>query len=530
MAFDGILIKNLVKELKILETGRISKIKQLSKLEIILTIRANKVNHNLLISSSSQSARIHLTYNNFDALKEPPTFCMMLRKHLEGGYINKISQVENDRIIEIEVSKTNELGDKVTKVIHFEAMGKHSNLIITQDEKILESIKHIPPFQNTYRTILPGAMYKYPPMDKPNPYNGFTFKTFEDVMSYQGISPMMANYIIETKNSDLINSVPDPVIMRGKREKFYFIPTTTEGSIEHYSSISEMLDAYYFNRDTFEKIKQRAKDLTIFIKNELDKNRNKLDKLIDELANAEDNDSLRIKGEVLLANLHTLNKGQSEVELINFYTNEPMKIHLNPLFTPSENANKFFNRYQKAKKAINHIKSQIQITKNEIEYFDLVSEQVSTASVNDVEEIRIELEENNYLRKKKRKRKLKPNYLTYYSEDGTEILVGKNNLQNEFLTHKHAQKYDVWMHTKEIPGSHVIIRDQEPSENAIRTAANLAAYYSKAKNSSSVPVDYTYIRYIKKIPGKRLSFVSYTNQNTIYIDPDPELIMKLKNK
>lgn len=529
MAFDGILIKNLINELKILETGRISKIKQLSKLEVIFTVRANKENYNLLISASSQSARLHITKNNFEALKEPPSFCMMLRKHLEGGYINEIRQVQNDRIIEIEVLKINELGDKVIKIIHFEAMGKHSNLIITEDEKIIESIKHIPPFQNSYRTILPGAMYKYPPIDKPNPYDGFHASTFEDIMGYQGISPLMANQILDEGN-DIIHAKPDPVIIKGKKDRFYFIPLNIEGEVEHYNSICDMLDAYYFNRDTFEKIKQRAKDLTIFIKNELDKNKNKLDKLIDELANAEDNDIHRIKGEVLLANLHTLKRGMNEVTLTNFYTNEEIKISLNPLQTPSENANRFFSKYQKAKKAINHLKNQIEITKNEIEYFDLLTEQISTASVNDVEEIRIELEENNYLKKKKRKRKQKPNFLTYYSEDGTEILVGKNNMQNEYLTHKYAQKYDIWMHAKEIPGSHVIIKDSEPSENAIRTAANLAAYYSKAKESSSVPIDYTFIRYIKKIPGKRLSFVTYTNQNTIYIDPDPEMIMKLKQK
>lgn len=530
MAFDGVLIKNLINELKILESGRISKIKQLSKLEIILTIRANRQNHNLLISSSPQSARIHLTTNSFDSLKVPPSYCMVLRKHLEGGYINKISQVDNDRIVEIEVLKTNELGDKVTKTFHFEAMGKHSNLILSEDGKIIESIKHIPPFLNSFRTILPGATYKYPPSDKLNPFIEFNYNTFEDIMSYQGISPMLANEILEQNNPDLINSKPDPVIYRGKKDKFYFIPMNLEGKIEHYESISDMLDAYYFNRDNFEKIKQRAKDLTIFIKNEFDKNRNKLDKLIDELAKAENNDKLRIKGEVLLANLHNINKGQNKASLTNFYDGEDIEIHLNPLLTPVENANKFFTRYQKAKKAISHLNNQIRLTKNEIEYFELLTQQVSSASVNDVEEIRIELEDNSYLKKKKRKRKAKPNYLTYISDDGTEILVGKNNLQNEYLTHKHANKYDMWMHVKGIPGSHVIVREQEPSENTIRTAANLAAYYSKARNSSSVPVDYTYIRYIKKIPGKKLSFVTYSNQSTIYIDPEIDEIMKLKQK
>jgi len=530
MAFDGVLIRNLIKELKILETGRISKVKQLSKLEVILTIRANRVNHNLLISASSQSARIHITKNPFDNLATPPTFCMMLRKHLEGGHISKISQKENDRIIEIEVQKNNELGDRVVKTIHFEAMGKHSNLIITEDGKIIESIKHIPPFQNTFRTILPGAMYKYPPLDKTNPFESFEGKTFEEIMSYQGISPLLANMMVNNNDFDLINATPDPVIIRGKKEKFYFIPFSYEGEVEHFDSISAMLDAYYFNRDTFEKIKQRAKDLTLFIKNELLKNKNKLDKLIDELSKASDNDLLRVKGEILLANLHNLQKGQSSAALNNFYTNEIITISLNSLLTPSENANKFFKRYQKAKNAINHLKVQIRKTKNEIEYFDLLNEQVSTASVNDVEEIRIELEENNYLKKKKRKRKAKPNFLTFISEDNTEILVGKNNLQNEYLTHKIANKYDVWMHVKEIPGSHVIIRSQEPSNATLRTAANLAAYYSKAKNSGSVPVDYTFIRYIKKIPGRSLSFVTYTNQHTIYVDPSKDLIMKLKQK
>ncbi|XMB85693.1 NFACT RNA binding domain-containing protein [Mycoplasmatota bacterium WC44] len=531
MAFDGVLIKNLINELTFLETGRITKIQQISKLEILLTIRSRSSNQKLLISCSSDYARLHLTTNNYDIPKEPPSFCMMLRKHLEGGFINKIYQYENDRLIIVEVIKVNELGDKVIKKLHFEAMGKHSNLVLTQDTKIIESIKHIPPFMNSYRTLLPGADYIYPPNTKPNPFIDFNNTSdFSNIMSYQGISPLLANEILYQGNQDLINSKPDPVIIRGKKDRFYFIPLHIEGEVEHYNSINEMLDVYFFNRDSYNRIKQKAKDLTLFIKNELDKNKNKLDKLRFDLDKAENNDELRVIGEVLLANLHTLKRGMNEAKLLNFYTNEEIVVRLNPLLTPSENSNKYFNKYQKAKKAIIHLEKQIELTKLEIEYFELLTQQIKQSTLNDIEEIREELEENNYLKKKQRKKKKKLNYLTFYSSNDTEILVGKNNKQNEYLTHKFAKKNDIWMHAKDIPGSHVIIKDDSPDEDTIRTAANLAAYYSKAKDSSSVPVDYTYIRYIKKIPGRQLCFVTYTNQKTIYIDPEPEFIQKLKQK
>ncbi len=500
MAFDGVLIRNLVKELTFLETGRISKIQQISDLEILLTIRANASNQKLLISCSSDYARNNLTSNKYDIPSTPPPFCMILRKHLDGGIINKISQYENDRVIIIEVLKTNELGDKVIKQIHFEAMGKHSNLIVTDNNRIIDSIKHIPPFMNSYRTILPGADYLYPPNIKPDPYIEFNNnKSYNDIMSYQGISPLLANEIIYQNNPDLINSSPDPVIIRGKKDKFYFIPVNIEGRIEHYESINEMLDVYFFNKDSFDRIRQRAKDLNMFIKRELEKNRNKIDKLSLDLDRANDNQKLRIAGEVLLANLHEVSRGMNKITLLNFYSNENMEINLNPLLTPTENANKYFSKYQKAKKAINHVKKQIGLTRLEIEYFELLTQQISQATHKDVDEIRQELEESNYLKKKYRKRVKKPNFLTYLSNNGTEILVGKNNKQNVYLTHKLAKKNDIWMHTKGIPGSHVIIKDDNPDENTLRTAAILAAYHSKAKTSSSVPVDYTFIRYIKKI-------------------------------
>ncbi|XMB66845.1 NFACT RNA binding domain-containing protein [Mycoplasmatota bacterium zrk1] len=531
MAFDGLLIRNLINELKFLETGRISKIQQISKLEILLTIRAKSSNHKLLISCSSDYARMHITNNKYDVPNEPPSFCMMLRKHLDGGFINNISQHENDRIIIIDILKVNELGDKVSKKLHFEAMGKHSNLILSEEGKILESIKHIPPFMNTYRTILPGADYLYPPSTKINPFIEFNnTATFSEIMSYQGISPLMANEILFQSNPDLIYSKPDPVIIRGNKERYYFIPVNIEGNIEHYNSISEMLDVFFFNKDSFDRIRQRAKDLSIYIRRELDKNINKLDKLKNDLDKANDNQQLRIIGEVLLANLNQLKRGMNKVTLTNFYDNSNIEIHLNPLLTPTENANKYFNKYQKAKKAINHLINQIDLTKLEIEYFELLSQQINQATYKDVDEIRVELEENNYLKKRSKKKIKKLNYLTYLSKSGTEILVGKNNKQNEYLTHKYAKKNDIWMHTKDIPGSHVIIRDDNPDEDTIRTAANLAAYYSKAKDSSSVPIDYTFIKYIKKIPGRQLCFVTYTNQKTIYIDPNPEFIQELTQK
>jgi len=531
MSYDGVLIRHLVDELKQLETGRISKIQQISKLEVLLTIRANSHNHKLLISSSSEYARLHLTDHKYDSLTPPPNFCMVLRKHIDGGIISYINQYENDRVIIIGIIKINELGDRIENELIFEAMGKHSNLILVKDKKIIEAIKHIPPFLNTYRTILPGSLYSYPPQDKPNPYDGFeNTDTFTDIMSYQGISPLLANEILLRNDRELIHSSKNPVIIRGGKDVFYFFPVSYEGEVEHFDTINEMLDAFYYNRDSFDRIRQRAKDLSKFIKNEYDKNVNKLDKLRHELTKASEADHLRIKGEILLANLHFIKKGMNTVKLENFYDGEEINIPLDPLKSPSQNANRYFNKYRKAKKAIDHLKEQIELTKDEIEYFELLIQQISQATQNDIDEIRQELEENKYLRRRLKKKIKKFNYSTYISNSGTEILVGRNNKQNEYITHKLAGKNDIWMHAKDIPGAHVIIKDSNPDEHTMRTAANLAAYFSKAQKSNSVPVDYTFAKFVKKIPKKKLSFVTYKNQKTIYIDPDESIIMHLKQK
>ncbi len=526
MAFDGLLINCLVEELNVLIGGKISKIHQLSN-NIILTIRSNQQNYKLLISASSSYTRMNITKHSYDAPKSPPSFCMFLRKHLESGIIKNISQHQNDRIIEIEILKLNELKDQVIKLLRFEAMGKHSNIILTENNKILEAVKHLPPFMNSYRTILPGSEYIYPPNDKLNPKISFTYSDFDSIMKYQGISPLLADQILN-KNIDIFNFKITPTIVKGKKDLYHVIDLDVEGTKEYYNSVNELLDAFYYNRDTFDKIKQQTKDLTLFIKHELKKNINKLDKLNYQLTTAENNSILKIQGELLLANIYNFKKGMSEVTVNNYYTDQPITIPLNSQLTPKENSQKYFTKHKKIKKSITHLISQIELTKINIEYFDLLNEQIYQSSILDIDEIRLELEEKKYLRSKGKRKNSKPNFITYETADKTLILVGKNNKQNEYITHKTASKNDLWFHTKGIPGSHVIVKSNNPSEDTIRTAATVAAYYSKARYSSSVPVDYTFVKFLKKVPKKALSFVTITNQKTIYIDPDEHFIMNLK--
>ncbi|XQY93452.1 Rqc2 family fibronectin-binding protein [Metabacillus sp. HB246100] len=568
MSFDGLFTYTITNEIReVLKNGKIAKIHQPYKYDLIFHVRSGGKNHKLFLSAHPSYARIHLTNESYENPSEPPMFCMLLRKHLEGGVIENIEQLETERIIMIDVRSRNELGDVTTKRIMIEIMGRHSNIILLDKERmvILDSIKHLSPAVNRHRTVMPGQPYVLPPSQgKTNPlladeetilkkldFNAGKIDQ-QIVHQFSGISPLFAKEVayragltnrktIPASFTGMIQNLKDKQIeptiyYNNNKEVFYMLSLTHMGSSEHkqFSTLSELLDRYYYGKSERDRVKQQGNDLEKFILNELKKNEKKIQKLESTLDQAEKANEYQLFGELLTANLYSIKRGDKYAEVINYYDeeNNTVRIPLNTQKTPSENAQKYFSKYQKAKNSVEVIREQIKLAESEIVYFDALAQQIESASPKDIEEIREELMDGGYIKQRqsrsKKKKTIKPSLESYIASDGTEIIVGKNNKQNDFLTNKVAARDEIWLHTKDIPGSHVVIRSKSPSEETILEAANIAAYFSKAKNSSSVPVDFTAIRHVKKPSGSKPGFVIYDNQQTVYVTPNQDLVFKLR--
>lgn len=568
MSFDGLFTKAMTEEIaSILKGGRINKVHQPYKNEVILVVRAGGKNHKLLLSAHPSYSRVQMTEESYENPKEAPMFCMLLRKHLEGYTIENIYQYELDRMIIFEVKGRNELGDVSQKQLIIEIMGRHSNIVLVDKERnmILDSIKHVSHAVNSYRAILPGQEYLAPPaQEKKNP-----FEATEDdirknidfnagkldrqlVAHFSGVSPLIAKEAVY--RAGLANSTTLPaaflkiikeiseqnytamIRQDGNKEVFYMLSLDhLTGNQRTFPSLSEMLDRYYFGKAERDRVKQKSQDVERFITNEIEKNSKKIGKLERTLKDTERGEQYQLYGELLTANLYQMKKGMKEIEVVNYYDEEQsmVTIPLDPLKNPSDNAQKYFSRYQKSKNAVGVVQEQIEKTKLELTYFEALHQQLQSASPRDIEEIREELQEEGYIRQKKKKgmkkpANAKPQLETYYATDGDLIFVGKNNKQNDYLTNKFARRDEIWLHTKDIPGSHVVIRNESPSEKTIKEAAVLAAFFSKAQQSSSVPVDFTQVRHVKKPNGSKPGFVIYDQQQTVYTTPDADTVIRLK--
>ena len=568
MSFDGLFTKAMVDELvRSLKGGRINKVHQPYKNEVILTIRANGVNQKLLLSAHPSYARVQFSNEAYENPSEAPMFCMLLRKHIEGYILEDLYQVETDRMIVLEIKGRNEIGDISYKQLIIEIMGRHSNIVLVDKTRnvILDSIKHVSFAVNSHRAILPGQPYVFPPeQNKVNPFTAVE----EDVLQkvdfnggridrqlvehFAGTSPLFAKEVLFQSGLANRTTVPSTftrlieriasdhispsIISSGGKESFYLFPLEhLNGETKSYPTLSEMLDRFYFGKAERDRVKQQGNDIERFITNEKEKNEKKIEKLKDTLKAAERADQFQRYGELLTANLYAAKKGMKEIEVVNYYDENggTIAIALDPRKSPSENAQKYFSKYQKAKNAVAIVTEQIEKALEEVAYFDNLLQQVIAASPKDLQEIREELVEGGYIRDRKKRngkkiQNAKPVLDHFVSSDGTDIIVGKNNKQNDYLTNKLAARDEIWLHTKDIPGSHVVIRSKEPSDETIREAAVLAAYYSKARNSSSVPVDFTKVRYVKKPSGAKPGFVIYDNQQTVYVTPDEEIVLKLK--
>lgn len=565
MSFDGVFTHAMINELReTLLSGRISKIHQPYENEVVLVIRSRGKNQRLLLSAHPSYARIQITQIDYQNPDTPPNFVMMLRKHLDGAILESIEQIENDRVIHFHFTKQDELGDLQNIILIVELMGRHSTIILVNKEsgKILDAIKHIGSSQNTYRSLLPGVDYIAPPeQNQLNPFSQEKEKVFHRLsqmdltpkgiqQQFQGIGFDTAQELVarltERPNEKMlvwqefftaIDTQLSPSLYE-VAEKEYFTPInyrffdSNTQQKKMYPTLSALLDAFYQEKAEKDRAKQQGGELIRKIENELKRNRNKLKKREQTLKDSENAEDYRRDGELLTTFMAQVPRGANEVTLPNYYEEDrPITIKLDPALTPNQNAQKYFHRYQKLKNAVKLIGKQIEEAKNEIDYLESVLSQLEIAGPMDIEVIKEELTAEGYLKKKsskKQKRKKPSQPDQYLSTDGTLILVGKNNLQNDQLSLKTAKKTDYWLHAKNIPGSHVIIKSDQPSDETITEAAELAAYFSKYRHSAQVPVDLVQVKHLRKPNGAKPGYVIYENQKTIIVTPEEEKINKMK--
>lgn len=562
MSFDGIFTHAMVRELKDqLVTGRISKIHQPYDHEVVLVIRARGKNQRLLLSAHPSYARIQLTEIAYTNPDNPPNFVMMLRKHLEGAILEDIHQVENDRVVHFTFSKRDELGDLQDIVLIVELMGRHSTIVLLNQQtgKILDAIKHVGHSQNTYRSILPGSEYIEPPKHsqldpfKVSKEQLFTLLSTADVLDgrylqqqFQGFgrdtAEELAVRLTQRPNekiavwsaffSSLKEQITPTLGLKNQKEFFAPLAFETFEQSQKYATLSMLLDAFYGEKAEKDRVKQLGNELIRKVDNEIKRNQTKLAKREKTLKDSENAEDFRRDGELLTTFMTQVPRGATSVELLNYYEeNAPITITLNPALTPNQNAQKYFQKYQKLKNAVKLIYDQIAEAKDEIAYLESILAQLEIAGPMDIEVIKEELVASGYLKQKraKKNRKHAPSKPErFIASDGTEILVGKNNLQNDQLTLKQARKSDIWLHAKNIPGSHVIIKNDQPTEETLLEAAELAAYFSKFRQSAQVPVDYVAVKHIHKPNGAKPGFVIYENQKTLFVTPEEAVIEQLR--
>ena len=549
MSFDGFFLHHMIDELRReLVNGRIQKINQPFEQELVLQIRSNRQSHRLLLSAHPVFGRIQLTQTTFENPAQPSTFIMVLRKYLQGALIESIEQVENDRIVEISVSNKNEIGDHIQATLIIEIMGKHSNILLVDksSHKILEVIKHVGFSQNSYRTLLPGSTYIAPPSTESlNPFTIKDEKLFEILQTqetttkklqslFQGLGRDTANELENILVSDKLSTFRNFFNQETKpcltETSFSPVPFANQVG-EPFDNLSDLLDIYYKDKAERDRVKQQASELIRRVENELQKNRHKLKKQEKELLATDNAEEFRQKGELLTTFLHQVPNDQDQVILDNYYTNQPITIALDKALSPNQNAQRYFKRYQKLKESVKYLTDLIQETKATILYLESVETVLNQAGLEEIAEIREELIQTGFIRRRQRekiqKRKKPEQYLA--SDGKTIIYVGRNNLQNEELTFKMARKEELWFHAKDIPGSHVVISGNlAPSDEVKTDAAELAAYFSKGRLSNLVQVDMIEVKKLNKPTGGKPGFVTYTGQKTLRVTPDPEKIASMK--
>ena len=557
MAFDGLFIHSLLNDVKPkIVNSRLSKIYQPFEQDLVLTFRKDRKNIQLLLSANAQYPRFYITEQTIANPDKAPTFVMVLRKYLEGSILQSIDQLGVDRIVNFSFSNRNELGDQVQLVLSLELMGRHSNVILYDQKsgRIIDLLKRINPDENRVRLLLPKAKYELPPLI--SGIDGFkmTKKEFsqrsinsnpkkfasqiggldrddrqelagylEDDFSYSSFKTFMAQF---NKKGAFILKTPN-----NKRKIFPYLPYHLDLIKESSDpDINHALDNFYQYQSNQDWVRQKSSQIERVVKNEHKKLAKKIVKLQKQLDQAENSEGYRIRGEILNANLAQVKPGMTEIELPNYYeNNQPLKIKLDAALSPARNGQKYFTKYKKLRDSIKHVKEQIKIAQNNLNYFDTIQTAIDNAEPQDIDQINEELMNQGYIKKPqkpKRKKKITEKNLNKFRiSSGKTVLVGKNNLQNDWLTLKKANKTDIWFHVKNIPGSHVILQSDQATEEDISETAEIAAYFSKAKNSAHVQVDYVQDKRVKKPNGAKPGFVIYTGQNSIEVTPEKDRVL-----
>ncbi len=582
MALDGIFLRKVRNELNNEIVGlRVDRVNQPTKDEIVLNLRGRSENKKLLICVRADSPRVHLISSNIDNPPVPPMFCMLMRKHLQGAQVKCIRQHETDRILFIDFTGTNEIGDKTELTLCSEIMGKYSNLILISDGRIIDSIKRVDYTTSSVRQILPGLEYRLPPeQDKLSIETADVDFITERILSYkdkylstavintiQGISPIVSREIAyktafedvfvgsltkesvdslkcilgEIKaNLDKCGKVYMVTEKNGKPKDLSHTGVSQYGDmldVCEFNSCSALLEAFYYERDRINRINHRGHELIRLLNNLIERTAKKIALQKEELEKCKNKDELRLYGELIVANMHRLGKGGTYYEVENYYDNcNLIRIPCNPALSPQENQKKYYKEYRKAQTAEKMLAELIIDGENEIIYLDSVLDELSRADTDsEISLIRKELADAGYIKNIKGKKQKPPKELPpieFRSDDGFRILVGRNNIQNERLSFKTAMKSDIWLHTQHSPGSHVIIcgDGNDISDLSIEQAAAIAAYYSKVRESSHVPVDYTRVKHLKKPNKGKTGMVIYHEYWTITVDPDKELVERLRVK
>lgn len=546
MALDGILLQKIVSEMKTALPMRIQKIWAISNTEILFQTHGDTGKQQLFISCHSVYNRLLLTKRNYPTPNEPSNFVMVLRKYLEGATIESIEQAGLDRWCEMKILHHNSLGDLESLSLYVELMGKYANVILVSAEgKIIDALKRIPPFENSRRIVQAGAIFvPTPSQDKKDPYTNPSIDTEQSLTKqFAGFSPFLSKEVeyrmahgqsfssimqeIQESNSLYIAAQDDEPV-------FHCIELTSVGACVKYP-LFQAFDILYYHREEKDRIKQISGDIFHFCSRSLKHQAQKLPRLLKEFDDAKDCDKWREYGDLLFSYHITDTKGKNSIVLNSFEDDQPIQIPLDPKLDGPQNAKRCYNKYNKLKKGQVYLQEQIDITQKEIAYFEGLIEQLNLADFNTAVEIRQELIQQNYLKdnkasrnkKKKKKKDELPHISHVITEDGTSISYGRNNLQNDALTWHIAKKTEIWLHAKDYHGSHVVIHSPSPSEDTLRKAAEIAAYYSSGRNSSSVPVIWCSVKELKKIPGAKPGMVQLGAYKTIYIDPDRDDLQRL---
>ena len=584
MALDGIFLRHLKKEIEKTAVGaRVDKISQPNRDEIVLSLRTRTAGGKLLLSARANSARIGFTRFVPENPKEPPMLCMLLRKRLAGARLVAVRQPDLERLLCLDFTAVNELGDEGTLTLVAEIMGRYSNIILVDGAgKIVDALKRVDAEMSSERLVLPGLLYRFPPPQNKlclltAPREEIARRVFSMpggaelskalLASVQGVSPIVCRELQHlvgrgadlrvcdmtperrerllyflgalAKTAENADGVPCMAVGPDKKPlDFSFLPIRQYGgaaSVRSFGSFSELLDEFYGERDRIERMRVRSQDLLRVLTTASDRLSRKINAQRGDLEQCAKRDEWRVCGDLLNANLYRLHKGQDSAELLNFYeeAQPAVTIRLDPALTPSQNAQKYYKEYRKAKTAKEVLAVQIRQAQQELLYLDTVLEELSRASnEKELSEIRAELTEQGYIRAqrgyKKQGASLGP--MRFRSGDGFLILVGRNNRENDFLTLKQARKTDLWFHTKNIPGSHVVLSlgGRAPTAEAVGQAAMLAASFSRGKSSSNVAVDYTQVRHVSKPQGAKPGMVIYVDFKTVFASPDPEAAEKMR--